>query len=165
MKAVVVYESVWGNTAKVAQAIADGIGPDVPALSTAEASYQQVADADLIVAGSPVWGFRLPTEGARRNLGAHERRAPRPPDLSNPPLRNWLAGLPAGSGRAAAFETGIRLIPGGATGTILKELRRTGRTRLVKGERFYVKGAYGPMREGELERARQWGAELARAIS
>ena len=38
MKAVVVYESLWGNTAAVARAIAAGIGPDARALSTSEAT-------------------------------------------------------------------------------------------------------------------------------
>ena len=38
MKAIVVYESHWGNTAAVARAIAEGIGPEARALSTAEAT-------------------------------------------------------------------------------------------------------------------------------
>ena len=62
MKAVVVYESHWGNTAEIARAIASGIGPDTPALATDEARGAVLADADLIVAGAPVIGFRLATE-------------------------------------------------------------------------------------------------------
>jgi len=61
MKAVVVYESLWGNTAAVARAIADGIGPEAQALSTAEAIGEALTGVDLIIAGSPVLGFRLPT--------------------------------------------------------------------------------------------------------
>jgi hypothetical protein len=164
MKAVIVYESFWGNTAAVARAIAEGIGPDVPALAPGEVSYERVAGADLVVAGAPVHGFRLPTEGTRKSLGTHEKKAPSPPDLSQPLLRSWLAGLPEGSGRSAAFETAFRRSPGSATSAILRALERAGYSRLVKGERFVVKGAYGPLREGELERARKWGAELAKTM-
>jgi flavodoxin len=49
MKAVVVYESLWGNTASIARAIAEGIGGGTKALSTAEATPETCAGADLIV--------------------------------------------------------------------------------------------------------------------
>ncbi|MEI6727563.1 MAG: flavodoxin, partial [Actinomycetes bacterium] len=61
MKSVVVYESLWGNTAAVARAIAQGFGPEARALSTAEADATALAGAGLIVAGAPVLGFKLPT--------------------------------------------------------------------------------------------------------
>ena len=53
----------------------------------------------------------------------------------------------------------------GATGSIESKLGRAGYRKLTRGERFVVGGAYGPLRDGELDRARAWGAELARAIS
>lgn len=62
MKAVVVYESLWGNTAAIARAIAEGLGPGVQALSTAQASGAAISGAGLIVAGAPVVGFRLPSD-------------------------------------------------------------------------------------------------------
>lgn len=164
MKAAVVYESHWGNTAAVARAVAEGIGPHVPALSTAEATGPAIAEADLIVAGAPVLGFRLPNEKMLEGVRTSARKAPAPPDLSHPLLRSWLAGLAQGNGRAAAFETGFRRSPGGATSAILRELDRVGYRRLEKGRRFAVKGSYGPLRDGELERARKWGAELAKAM-
>jgi hypothetical protein len=160
MKAVVVYESLWGNTAQVAKAIAEGLGPEVPALTTDEASGEALEGVDLIVAGAPIHGFRLPNESSR-NQTRSNTRAPRPPDLSHPSLRSWLDALPEGNGRSAAFETGFRASPGGKS-AILRKLEHAGFKRLKKGERFLVAGAYGPLRDGELERARQWGAELAR---
>jgi hypothetical protein len=163
MKTVVVYESFWGNTAAIARAIAEGIGPGARALSTTEATGAAIEEADLIVAGAPVIAFSLPTEKARENIRANPGKAPAPPDLSNPSMRSWLAALPAGSGRAAAFETGLRWSPGGATSAIIKGLKRAGYRPIGKGQRFIVKGSYGPLRDGELERARQWGAELAKA--
>ena len=107
MKGIVVYESHWGNTAAIARAIAEGIGPQVCALSTAEASGAAIAGADLIVAGAPLLGFALPTEGMLKGMAANAGRDPTPPDLSHPALRVWLDALPRGSGRAAAFETRI----------------------------------------------------------
>ena len=109
MKAVVVYESLWGNTAEVARAIAEGIAPEARALSTAEATNEAITGADLIVAGAPVLGFKLPTEqmrqGARTNPGG---KPPRPADLSHPSMRSWLDAVPAGQGLSAAFDTQVR---------------------------------------------------------
>jgi len=107
MKAIVVYESLWGNAAAVARAIAEGIGPGTWAMTAAEATEAMVVDADLVVAGAPVIQFRLPTDTARAMLGTNPGNAPRPPDLSGPSLRAWLAALPAGHPRSAAYETRI----------------------------------------------------------
>lgn len=163
MKAVVVYESLWGNTAAVARAVAEGLGPGVPVLPPDEAVGEALAGVELIVAGSPVLAFSLPTEqiraGIRKDPGP---KAPRPADLSHPSLRSWLDTLPAGSGRFAAFETRVRYSPRGATSTIADKLEKAGYRRLTRDERFVVKGKYGPLRDGELERAREWGARLAK---
>ncbi len=164
MKTIVVYESYWGNTAAVARAIAEGIGPEAKAMSTAEAKGEALADVSLIVAGSPIIAFRLPTEKTRADMAARPGKAPSPPDLSHPAMRTWLKALPKGSGRAAAFETGFKLSPGGSAGAIQKLLESRGYQPVSKKERFLVKGSYGPIREGELARAKAWGAELAQAI-
>jgi flavorubredoxin len=160
MKAVVVYESHWGNTAAAAQAIAAGLGPEARALPTDEATTSVVAEADLIVAGAPVMAFRLPTEKVLENMA----NDPNEPDLSHPSLRSWLEGLPQGKGRGAAFETRMWWSPGGATGAIERGLRAAGYRRLASGRKFIVKGGHGPLREGELDAARAWGAELAQAL-
>jgi hypothetical protein len=165
MKAIVVYESHWGNTAAIARAIAEGIGPETQALSTAEASGAALAGADLIVAGAPLLGFSLPTEAMLKGLATNAGRDPTPPDLSHPSMRAWLDALPQGSGRAAAFETRIWWSPGSAAKAILKRLEALGYRPAAKAERFVVQGKYGPLKEGELERAKAWGTELARARS
>src|SRR5262245_49991196 len=103
MKAVVVYESHWGNTEAVAKAVAEGIGPDAVALNTDEATGPAVDGAELLVAGSPVMAFALPREGADAHL-TKDSKAPRPADVSHPLLRTWLDRLEIGHGWAAAFE-------------------------------------------------------------
>jgi len=164
MQAIVVYESHWGNTEAVARAIAEGIGPGARAFATDEAMPEDVAAADLVVAGAPVIAFALPRGGAEKQLAA-DTKGPRPADLSHPLLRAWLESIPAGRGGFAAFETRIWWSPRGATGTIESRLAKAGYRRLAKAERFIVGGAYGPLREGELERARAWGATLAAAAT
>ena len=111
------------------------------------------------MAGAPVIAFSLPRGGTQKQLEG-DTKAPRPADLSHPLLRAWLDALPAGRGWFAAFETRIWWTPRGATGTIESRLTKAGYRRAAKAERFIVAGAYGPLREGELERARAWGATL-----
>ncbi len=164
MKAVVVYESFWGNTAAIARAIAEGIGPDTPALNTTEATAEAVAGTDLLVVGAPVMGFSLPTEAMRRGL-VREKKPPAPAEIERGSLRSWLEGLPAGKGRSAAFETGISWSPGGATKAIAAALERAGYASLANRQRFVVADRYGPLRQGELDRARAWGRELAAALA
>lgn len=162
VKAVVVYESLWGNTAAIAQAVAEGLGDGARALHTDEATAAAVADADLIVAGAPLLGFALPTEQMLSAQGAATPKPPKPADLSHPSMRSWLAALPAGKGRSAAFETRIWWSPGSAAKTILTGLEAAGFAPLER-EKFLVTGRYGPLKDGEIERARAWGARLARA--
>jgi flavodoxin len=161
MKAVVVYESLWGNTAAIAKAIAEGIGGETRALSTAEATPEAVSGADLIVAGAPLLGFNLPTEAMRDGIRTNPGTGPKP-DLSQPLMRTWLAGLAHGTGRGASFETRIWWSPGSAAKKIAKALTDAGYLA-EKREPFIVTGKYGPLKDGELERARTWGAKLARA--
>ncbi len=163
MKSIVVYESYWGNTAAVARAIAEGLGPGARALSTAEATAAVIAGADLIVAGSPVIAFSLPTEKMRENIRAKPGKSPAPPDLSHPSLRSWLEALPKGHGRAAAFETRVKFSPGGATSKIMDGLKNAGYTPIADAQRFIVKGKF-VLLDGDLDRARQWGADLAKAM-
>ena len=164
MKAIVVYESLWGNTAAIARAIAEGLGPEARALSTAEASGAAIANADLIVAGAPVLAFMLPTDKLRESIGANPGRAPTPPDLSHPSMRSWLKALPKAYGRSAAFETRIRGPWGKSTPGIARGLEKAGYAPLAEPCSFIVTGTYGPLQDGELQRARLWGVELAKAM-
>lgn len=165
MKAIVIYESHWGNTAAVARAIAEGIGSGARALSTAEATAETLTGVDLIVAGAPLLGFSLPTEAMLKSMAANAGKDPTPPDLSHPSMRSWIEGLPKGSGMAAAFETRIWWSPGSAAKSILRKLEEHGYRPAAKPERFIVEDKYGPLREGELEKARAWGAELVRVFT
>jgi hypothetical protein len=163
MRAIVVYESHWGNTADVARAIAEGIGPEAEALNTDEATPAIVAAADLVVAGAPIMAFSLPSDTMVANAGK-DPKAPRPADVSHPSLRHWLDGLPKSHAASASFETKLRWSPGSATGAIDERLRRAGFRTIAKAQKFAVATSYGPLRDGELERARAWGKDLAASV-
>ncbi len=146
MKAVVVFESLWGNTAAVARAVAQGIGPEARCLSTDEASPEAIADADLVVAGAPVLGFHLGGEQIRAAIARDEAHAPKPPDLSHPSLRSWLDGLPQATGRSAAFETRMLVVAARSRRRHRDRVsRRAGLpTPIAKAQKFVVEDKYGP---------------------
>jgi len=162
MHAVVVYESLWGNTADIARAIAEGIGPEAHAMPTDQATAETLARADMIIAGAPLLGFNLPTEdileAIRKNPGS-----PKSPDLAHPSMRAWLANMPAGHAGCAAFETRIWWSPGSSAKKILAALNAKGYQTAAKNAKFIVTGKYGPLRAGEIDRAHEWGRSLARA--
>ena len=173
MKAVVVYQSLWGSTAAIARAIAEGLGQGAVALSTSEATPQAIAGADLVVAGCPVHAFNLPSvqtveSAVAKPAGQNAVVA----DSSHRLMRDWLAELPKGSGRSAAFDTRARgpLGKGGAS-KIAARLEGAGYSSLVKREGFYVAmkpgeiGAEGMLLPGEVDRAREWGLEMARGLA
>jgi flavodoxin len=160
MKAVVVCESLWGNTAAIARAIASGIGPDAKSMYADEATPEVLAGADLIVAGAPLLGFKLPDDAMRKSIASNPKE--KAADLSHPSIRSWLATVPPG-GRCAAFETRIWWSPGSAAKTIAESLAKLGYEPAAPAEKFMVTGRYGPLKDGEVDRAKAWGAELAKA--
>jgi len=164
VKAVVVHESLWGNTAAVAGAIAEGLGSDAKVLSTAQAGAQELDGGDLVVAGGPVFGFQLSSERMRQSIRDSPELGVPAPDLSGPPLRAWLEALPPGAGRCAAFDTRVRGPFGKGAPTVAVELQAKGYQLVARPEGFIVTGKYGPLRKGELERATQWGRQLRRSM-
>lgn len=165
MNAVVVYESIWGNTAAIARAVAEGIGPEARTLSTADATPSKLEGADLLVVGSPLLGFSIPNdkmiEGIRNGRQYPKDRT----DGSQPSMRSWLGIVPRGTAPVATFETRIWWSPGSAAKGIAKALADKGYRPIdPKGERFLVKGRYGPLKNGEIDRARAWGASLAALV-
>ena len=163
MKVAVVYESIWGNTAAIARAIAEGFGPEAIALSTRDATSDAIVGLDLLVAGAPVLGFSLPTDPMRAGIAQNAGSAPAG-DYTSPTMRTWISRLTPGTGRSAAFETRIWWSLGGATRAIFSGLEAKGYLPLTNGARFIVQGKYGPLRAGELERAKAWGAELRKKL-
>lgn len=160
MKALVIYESMWGNTEQVARAVARGLqhsGP-VEVLDVSEAP-QATGSVELLVVGGPTHAFSMSRSSTREDAvnkgarGGHEGRG----------IREWLDGLPAADLAVATFDTRVgkvRHLPGSAAKKAAKEVRRHHLGRVVDSESFWVDDMEGPLLDGELDRAEEWGRSL-----
>ncbi len=171
-KTVVVYESMFGNTQRIAEAIARGLreGTEVIFGSVDQIAPEQVGDASLVVAGGPTQNYGMAKADARQKLA--KARFGKPEQTLLPgreSLRGWLDRLSAGSGRilAAAFDTHYdhaRLLTGSAAVKIASALGERGYPS-VAAQSFFVRGVGGPLIDGECERAEAWGRELAARVA
>ena len=167
MKALVVYESMWGNTKRVAEAVADGLSEsmEVDLVAVDQAPTEPGAEIGLIVAGGPTHAFsmsRATTRTDARNRGADEGS----PQLG---LREWLDKLPVGQHRQriATFDTRVakvRHLPGSAAKAAAKAARHHGFERAEHVESFYVDDMEGPLLDGELDRATAWAKQVAAGV-
>jgi hypothetical protein len=171
----IVYESLFGNTREVAEAIAAGVRVADPearvTLLRAEDARPGESEADLLIVGGPTHVLRMASRHTRRQgidagekSAAKQHRLPqREPHAEGPGVREWLDRLPEArpGSRAAAFDTRLpSRIAGGAARPIAHALRRHGYRMAAKPEGFIVTGGEGPLRDGELDRARLWGLAL-----
>jgi len=157
MKALIVYDSFFGNTEQVAQAIGKALAAagEVQVVRVSEAQPAQLAGLDLLVAGSPTRGFR-----------------------PSPLTSRWMGGIPLNAlqgVKVAAFDTripwekmpwflrGMARMFGFAAPAISARLQRKGGTLAAAPEGFYVRDTKGPLADGELERAAAWAKQIAGA--
>jgi flavodoxin len=148
MKVLIVYDSVHGNTEKIARAIGDAIAGEVEVHHVEEVNISELDTFDLIIVGSPTHGGR-PT----------------------PTVRDFLNKVPASalkSTSVAAFDTRLPAkwvrIFGYAAGRIGDSLKRRGGELAVPPEPFFVDGTVGPLKEGELQRAGGWAEEIVKQL-
>jgi hypothetical protein len=166
MDALVVVESVFGNTRRIAEAVAEGLGPRVHARVVDVTEAAGLADGvDLLVVGGPTHAFGMTRPGTRRSAAEQAGAGAVPAETG---LREWLESLPAdGGGRlAAAFDTRVDhpRMPGSAAAGALRALQHRGYERVCRQESFRVNGTKGPLLPGELERARLWGSGLVARV-
>ena len=159
MSVLIVFESHFGNTSAVATAIASGFadaGVPVVVAHVEEAPDAIPTDVDLLLVGAPTHNMNLPTAATRTKAAELSGSAP-----GGRGVAEWLAGVQARPGlRVVAFDT---TVPGGFSGSAAKgTVKLLGRRgiKAERGESFAVTKAPGPLRDGELERARSWGAGL-----
>lgn len=163
MKALVIYDSLYGNTEKVAQAVAAALGPseDAGLLRVGDVKPEHLAGLSLLVVGSPTQRFN-----------------------ATPAVTGLLKELPASSlkgVRVAAFDTRypqseidktpalaffVKLWGKSAWGAthIARGLTQKGGTLVAAPEGFYVLGMEGPLLDGELERAVGWARQIAAVV-
>jgi hypothetical protein len=169
VRALITFESIYGNTRAVAEAVGEGLSSagEVTVVSQHELDAAAVAAADLVVVGAPTHMHGLPTSMSRKMAahGGEEEGAELDPGATaGPGIRTWLSEQPGDGRRAAAFDTradGRPAMTGSAARGIAKRLRRRGFEVIAEPESFLVEDAEGPLMDGELERARDWGGSLA----
>lgn len=165
MRALVVYETIWGNTGQIAQAIATGLNAthDVEVIDS-ETAPKELDPYDLVVVGGPTHAFSMTRASTRASAVASDG-APRAPHRG---IREWFVQVtpPGRPVSAAAFDTRVNSprLPGSAAKAAKRELRQLGCEIIAKQQSFRVHGYEGPLIDGELDRAEQWGRDLANAI-
>jgi Flavodoxin len=164
MRTLVVFESMFGNTERIARAIAAGLEKyaDVETYEVHAVPPQAVQTADLIVAGGPTHAFSMSRPSTRAD--AAKQGAPTQDRAVG--LREWLAGLDPTpkSVLVATFDTRVdkvRHLPGSAAKSAWKAVRRLGYRTADKPHSFYVSDTTGPLLQGEVDRAQGWGEALA----
>ena len=172
MKAVVIYESMYGHTHQIAKAIGEGLSltADVVVVPVGEADAELVKSADVVVVGGPTHVHGMSRANTRK---AAADAAAKPgadlvlaPDADDPGLREWFASVDLVFTNAAAFDTRFDLpaaITGRASKGIARKLRHHGATLIAEPESFFVKKDSHLAPDQEV-RAREWGAKLARNL-
>lgn len=148
MKALIVYDSVYGNTEQIARAIGDAITDDVKVLRADAVDPSDLESIDLLIVGAPTYGGRA-TPAARAFL-------------------DMIKGTAIKGISVATFDTRLSArwvkIFGYAAGKIASTLKRKGGNLVLRPEGFFVNGTKGPLKEGELERAAAWAKEITKSI-
>lgn len=154
MKILIIYDSQYGNTEKIARSVAKGFSAKdkVSVIHVREAASDDVRGVELLIVGSPTHGGQATEE-----------------------LQEFFVQIPKGAlstMKVAAFDTGFKredqnfalklLIKtiGYAAPKIAKALQEKGGKLVVPPEGFYVKGKQGPLLEGEIERAKEWAKKI-----
>lgn len=151
MKTLIIYDSFFGNTEQVAKAIGEAasLASEVEVCKVSEVKPEQLEGVDLLIVGSPTRAFR-----------------------PSPAISSFLRNIPFNSlqgKKAAAFDTRIAMedttsrflrfmagLFGYAAKPISEKLRKKGAEIAAAPEGFFVNDAKGPLKDGELERAKKW---------
>ena len=146
MKALVVYDSAYGNTEKIARAIGGALIGDVKTSRVSEVNPSDLKSLDLLIVGSP-------TQGGRATQA----------------IQDFLSNIPDSAIKGigvVAFDTRMTTklvsIFGYAAGRIANNLKRKGGNLISTPAGFFVTGSKGPLKDGELERATGWAQELGK---
>lgn len=160
MKVLIIYDSMFGNTEQVAQAMATVLSTqvEVSACRVGDVQPEAFADLDLLIVGSPTQGFQ-PTAATKKLL-------------DNVPAQG-LKGV-----KVAAFDTRIAIedvgsrfltvmvnLFGYAAKPIANRLQKKGGTLVMLPEGFIVNGKEGPLKEGELARAADWAKQALATVT
>jgi hypothetical protein len=166
-RAWVVYESMFGNTREVAQAITEGLRERSVEVALYEVGHApaRAADVDLLVVGAPTHALGLSRPGTREDAA---RKSGREVESASLGLREWIEQVDLGARPpvVVAFDTRIDhpRFPGSAARKAAKRLRRRGALEAIRPESFWVHGTEGPLVDGETRRAQELGVRIAATV-
>lgn len=170
MRAVVIYESMYGNTRAIATQIASGLsGFDTTVVPVAAASAETIEAADLVVVGAPthVFGLSSPKTrvAAERQAAASRGAFVLETGATGAGVREWLAAMPRGHRAVAVFDTRMRGagFVGHAAPRIARQLRARGYVIIDAPHSFFVTKR-NMLCTGELANAHAWGEALAALV-
>jgi hypothetical protein len=172
MRAVIVYESMFGNTHAIADAVGKGLEPmlEVVVVPLAEAGRERLGDADLLVVGGPTHFHGMSRTRTRKWAAAIAQKPSNDlvldRDADGPGGRDWLASLGHGDTKVAAFDTrfnGPAVLRGRASKAISRKLPKHGFEVVAKPESFFV-NLKNHLEPGEEARAQDWGKRLAASV-
>jgi len=148
MKSLVIYDSTFGNTKIIAEAISKELGAESKAVFVDDANKNNFIDdlknAELLIAGSPIIGWK-PSE----KMGLFLERLTKD-------HKDQLKGI-----KAASFDTRVKIFfHGDAAKKISKKLENAGAKIITEPNAFYVKGKEGPLLGGEKEKAAEWAQTI-----
>ena len=160
MKTLLIYDSVYGNTEKIAQAIGEVLRSrdEVTILKAIDVKPEHFSNVTLLIVGSPTQAFS-----------------------STSPIKKFITNIPKQGLKGvnvATFDTRIaiedidsRILPtmvklfGYAAKPIADSLGKKGGKLIIAPEGFFVKGTEGPLKEGELERAAGWAEQILATLA
>ena len=172
VRALIIYESMFGNTHAIADAIAKGLEPldNVVVVPMGEAGRERVGDADLLVVGGPTHFHGMSRPRTRRWAAATAQKSKSDlvldRDAKGPGVRDWLRSLGQSHTKFAAFDTrfeGPAVLRGRASRPISRKLRKHGFEMVAKPESFFV-NLENHLEPGEEARAQEWGKRLAARV-
>lgn len=157
MKTIVIFDSIYGNTKAIAEAIGRGITGDVEVLNVKDADFSELKNFDLLVVGSPTHGGR-PSKDAKAFLESIPRNA-----LKNIHVAAFDTNV-SSEGKGFFTRTVINFFAFAAK-PILDSLKKKGGMAVTDPEGFIVEGREGPLKAGELERATRWAKEINQKLN
>jgi flavodoxin len=146
MKALVIYDTMHGNTEKVARAIGERI-PGAKVIHANNVTSADLENIDILFVGSPTHGGR-PMQSVQKFIKEFSTAQ-----------KVLIATFDT------RFDSGFARIFGYASKRIANPLRKKGANIIAEPEGFIVEKTEGPLREGELERAANWAEGILKRFS
>jgi flavodoxin len=172
MRAVIVYESMFGATRQVAEAISEGLGgPDLAkVVNVRDVTDDLIETTDLLVVGGPTHVHGMVRPRTRRAAAEMAQKPDKhlhlEPGATEPGLREWFDGMTAVYlPPAAAFDTrmsGPSFFTGRASRRIERQLEKHGARFVSRPRSFLI--AHDEPAPGQLDAARKWGQQLAETV-